>query len=302
MKKINVKLTSITNRKDFPEREHLLIYNAYVLNGALSRPLYVCQSGIKKWRCPGWLSGPAIYDHYIIHCIIDGKGTYYCEDKQYELKAGDLFLIRPYTEVSYRADTQDPYQYYWVGFSGTECIELLMRSGFSENNLVIHADDIEKLISLFSCISDVRSDTRADQYCLVGYLYQVFSMLIRSEERPDRGSSRYYYDAAAYIRQNALRPELTVAEVAEYIGIDRSHLYRIFQENGNNSVKDFITNVRLEKAKLMLSKTEQTIEFISYFAGFSNASHFAQIFRKHVGFSPLQYRQKTKQQGSVMIK
>ena len=67
MKKAGIKLTSITNRKDHQVGDELLIYNAYTVEEASTKPLYVCQSGIKKWRSPGWISGPAIYDHYIIH-------------------------------------------------------------------------------------------------------------------------------------------------------------------------------------------------------------------------------------------
>lgn len=63
--------------------------------------------------------GPGVRDHFLIHFVLSGKGKYVCEGKEYDLKAGDMFLIKPSQVVSYIADENDPWEYYWVGFNGT---------------------------------------------------------------------------------------------------------------------------------------------------------------------------------------
>ena len=68
---------------------------------------------------PGYEWGPGIRDHYLIHYVSSGKGTYTVHGITYELEAGDAFLVRPNTEISYRADNKEPWTYYWVGFAGT---------------------------------------------------------------------------------------------------------------------------------------------------------------------------------------
>ena len=63
--------------------------------------------------------GPGIRDHYLIHYIISGKGTYRVAGQTYHLSGGDTFLVYPNTEVVYCADEQDPWEYAWVGFTGS---------------------------------------------------------------------------------------------------------------------------------------------------------------------------------------
>ena len=292
LKKSNVQLTNIRNRVDHPDDNELLIFNAYTVEDASSKSLYVCQSGIKKWRSPGWISGPAIYDHYIIHFLINGEGTYRCRGQKYPIQAGDLFLIEPYTEVSYQADVENPYQYYWVGFNGIACHEILSCCGFTETKLVLSAPDHQLMTDHMSAIASLRNNTMATQLDLLGHLYQIFSSLVQQEKQPDHRSSRYYYDAVAYIRDHACATTITAEDVAAHVGIERSHLYRIFKENGTVTVKEMILAVRMEKAKLFLNNTDQSIEYVANCAGFKNVSHFCQLFRKIEGISPYQYRLK----------
>lgn len=297
MDKKNLKLTNIMNRKDNVNPDEILLFNAYNVQDASSKALYVCQSGVKKWKSPGWNSGPAIYDHYIIHYLYSGEGIYCCKNRKYTIKAGNMFLIEPYTEVTYQADTENPYQYYWVGFNGVESHELLERSGFTDIDLVINCDGEKQktIMSIMDHIANIRTTSISTQYSLIGLLYQLFGEMIRNNEQTSRRSSRYYYDAITFIRQNATRLEITAKEVAAHIGVERSHLYRIFKENGQFTVKEIITATKMEKAKLFLCNTDQSIEDIATYSGFKNSSHFSQFFRKIEGITPLQFRNRERQ-------
>lgn len=55
--------------------------------------------------------GPGIRDHYLIHYIISGCGTYIVGKQQYRLQSGDTFLVYPNTEVTYFAGREDPWEY-----------------------------------------------------------------------------------------------------------------------------------------------------------------------------------------------
>ena len=285
-KKPAVQLTSIANRIGNEQ----LLFNTYSLEDISSKSLYVCQSGVKSWMSPGWISGPAIYDHYILHYIVDGKGCYFCGEKEYPLSKGDMFLIKPYTEVYYQADHVDPYRYYWVGFHGTESLQLLLEAGFHADTLVVHCEKQEDIIRQLKAIASIRSWSPSHQYQLIGYLYQIFASLISGREKTELRSSRYYYNAVAFIRKNAHLHDLSVEAVASHVGIDRTTLYRVFQNNSQSTVKEFIISVRLEKAKLFLKNTSHSIEEVAGFSGFSDFSYFSQTFRHREGCTPSQYR------------
>ncbi|NLJ65237.1 MAG: AraC family transcriptional regulator [Christensenellaceae bacterium] len=293
MSKSSEALTNIQNRIN---RDHIY-YNAYITRDASHEPLVVYQSGGKKRNFPGHLSGPAIYDHYIIHYITSGRGKYFVEDKSIPLDKGDAFLIRPYEKVRYQADDTDPYLYYWVGFNGTEVKKLLTKSGFSQHHFTIRYDRDDALQTIMKQISETHLSSPSQEYYLLGLLYQMFSLIIDNNKSQDiHIDQSYLYTAMCYIRTHLTDPELSVQNIANHIGIHRSHLYKVFRNTMNQSVLEVIQKMRLDKAKQLLSYTSHSITDISSVCGFSDASHFSALFRSKEGITPRIYRQKNKQE------
>ena len=63
-------------------------------------------------RCaPGQTWGPGIRDHYLIHLVVSGKGTFEVGGKTFEVVPGDLFFARPSQLIRYSADEQQPWEY-----------------------------------------------------------------------------------------------------------------------------------------------------------------------------------------------
>ena len=60
-------------------------------------------------RCaPGQIWGPGIRDHYLIHLVVSGRGTFEVGGKTFEVVPGDLFFARPSQLIRYSADEQQP--------------------------------------------------------------------------------------------------------------------------------------------------------------------------------------------------
>ena len=285
MRKKGYPLTSIIDRQGYEGIRR----NAYVTEDASHEPLIVYQSGVKKKSMPGHVSGPAMYDHYIIHYISHGSGTYYCRQQEYPVTAGDAFLICPYELVRYQASSVEPYHYYWVGFNGTEARKLLNLCGYSEKELIRHWDDADKIIDIMSRISDVKSTDSSQKYLLTGLLYQLFAVLISGSDTK-RTENDYVLTASRYIRNRLSNPGLTVQKVADHIGINRSHLFKLFDKTYHYSVQRYILTLRIERAKELLKQTNYPISEIALGCGFSNPAHFTALFKKHTGRSPREYR------------
>lgn len=75
--------------------------------------------------------GPAIRDHYLIHCVLSGKGTFQVGERKFPLSAGQGFLIHPDISTTYTADATDPWYYCWVGFGGDGCAAIMSQCGLS---------------------------------------------------------------------------------------------------------------------------------------------------------------------------
>ena len=98
--------------------------------------LAVYNTGYQKCA-PGYTWGPALRDHYLLHYIESGEGWYTGGGKTYHLTKGDLFAVFPSQVVCYVADHLDPWEYYWVGFNGTEARRMVQMTGFTHDRPAI---------------------------------------------------------------------------------------------------------------------------------------------------------------------
>lgn len=73
--------------------------------------------------------GPAVRDHYLLHCIFRGEGRFEAAGRSYSLRAGQGFLIVPGQVTVYAASETSPWLYHWVGFSGGEAPSVLAACG-----------------------------------------------------------------------------------------------------------------------------------------------------------------------------
>lgn len=99
--------------------------------------------------------------------------------------------------------------------------------------------------------------------------------------------------AKAYIEQNYQEP-LTLQEVADYLGINKSYFCTIFKKVMKQSFCTYTNNFRIEKSKDFLINTNDSILDIALATGFSSSSYFNNIFKKTVGLTPVEYRQANK--------
>ena len=127
----------------------------------------------------------------------------------------------------------------------------------------------------------------------MGYLYEVFALIIQRQPHPAvSNAEQYLASAISYIEQHFIQSDLRVSDIAVYVGIDRTYLYRIFSDLLHVSVQDFIQQFRLDKAKGLLKFSNTPINQIASTFGFESQAYFSTVFKKYYQMTPLQYRKK----------
>jgi two-component system, response regulator YesN len=96
-------------------------------------------------------------------------------------------------------------------------------------------------------------------------------------------------EARNFILENYSRT-LIIEDVANHLFISPSHLCRLFREELDTTINDYLTRVRVEKAVELMKKPELSVEQVSKAVGFKNQSCLAKVFRKYIGVTPLTYR------------
>jgi two-component system response regulator YesN len=129
---------------------------------------------------------------------------------------------------------------------------------------------------------------------------EIFYEKIRSlfnaiiEFRESQTGGRYQaviLKAKAYIEFNYRNQDISLHTVASHVGISPNHLSTVFaQETGENFI-EYLTRVRIEKAKQLLANTTMKSADIAYETGFNDPHYFSFIFKKNTGVSPREYRQ-----------
>ena len=85
--------------------------------------------------------------------------------------------------------------------------------------------------------------------------------------------------------------KITLEDTAEAVSLSASHLSRIFKEEMHTSFNAFLSDIRIEKSKLLLLSGDFSIAEISELVGFSDQSYFNKVFRKNTGMTPKRFRE-----------
>lgn len=261
------------------------------INNRYDSNIYVHQCG-QEFCAPNHSYGPAVRDHYLIHLVISGKGNYYFNDKKYPLKKNDLFLISPGDVTFYKADSEDPWHYAWVGFNGIKVTQYLELIGISRKQPIITT---QNPAFIEDCLHDIYESSkiiRGGEVRMLGSLYHFLSKLIEETESlvTTNSNEDYIQMAVDYIEMNFPRP-ITIQEVADHIGLNRSYFSGIFRKKIGISPHQFLIKFRIAKA-CELIKNHPTISIgnVARSVGYNDQLAFSKIFKQEKGITPSELR------------
>ncbi|WP_369018672.1 helix-turn-helix domain-containing protein [Thermatribacter velox] len=103
-----------------------------------------------------------------------------------------------------------------------------------------------------------------------------------------------YLGRALAIIQESYCNKITLPEIARQVGVSPAYLSYSFRKFIGESVVDYITRLRIEASKCLLRKSSLQIQEVATTVGYEDARYFARVFRKLVGCSPTEYREKCK--------
>ena len=96
--------------------------------------------------------------------------------------------------------------------------------------------------------------------------------------------------ALQYIQSN-FHEKITLEHMSQLCFLSPSYFSRLFKQETGVSFTTFLTQIRIEKSKNLLSYTNDKLSNIALSVGFEDQSYFTKVFKKHVGVSPYKYRE-----------
>lgn len=258
------------------------------VHNSLGLAVYSC--GVQKCGAHhSW--GPAVRDHYLIHCVISGSGLFSCGGKSFSLSAGDGFLVAPSEVVSYSASETDPWEYCWVGFNGSDAKRLMAQTGLLRFAPVFHYDKGSRVEDLLMNIcNNYSSGPSAEARMEAGLLLFLAELmeLYGAPSSPHDSGFEYVQKAIRYIDFN-YSSNIDINDVAASAGISRSHLYRLFMQHISMSPNEYLMRFRISKSAELLEGNRLSVGEVAYSTGFSDQLYFSRVFKKYMGMPPSRY-------------
>ena len=259
------------------------INNGFNVNSSF----FVTQCGYEDCT-PNHSYGPSVRDYYLIHFVFSGKGTLEILGKTYKLTAGQGFFIPLGTPSTYIADSDDPWFYGWVGFSGESSNQQIALRGLSNDKIIFQfADTDVALASLKKLVESYGKE--GNGFVAISKLFELFG-LINPEHDSSSLQSGVINEVILDIEKNFAK-DVTVEDLSKKHNISRSQLFRLFKSRLDISPQQYIKHYRINHAADLLRRTELTIGQVMEQSGFSNISNFSRQFKSVYGKSPKDFRE-----------
>lgn len=221
---------------------------------------------------PGKSWGPDARNYTLIHYVQSGQGVLYKNGRVFPVRAGEAFLIRPHERMTYTADSDDPWHYWWVGFDGA------LSDKFHELDDVFKYGEniIEEMIAC--------RDDPLCEYKVTSLLFRMYAELMKpSSIRVNYADRVKDYVKALYMQS------ITVEEIALQINLDRRYLSRIFKQKTGKTIQEYIIFVRMRAAKEYM-RQGMSVEETSLLVGYDDRTNFSKMFKRKFGISPAEWK------------
>ncbi|TXK80381.1 response regulator [Paenibacillus sp. N3.4] len=120
------------------------------------------------------------------------------------------------------------------------------------------------------------------------WIEEIMSKTLKSNEEGNRTSrsKRIFNEAKLLIEQNYQDPNLSIETITRLVFVNGSYLRKIFNKEAEMSISDYLTQVRMHKAKELIIQKTHTIMTISEKVGYNDPGYFSKCFKKYFGLSP----------------
>jgi len=118
--------------------------------------------------------------------------------------------------------------------------------------------------------------------------------------RDSRGSARYgsvIRKAQAFIQEKYSDSNLTLHDVASHVALSNNHFCTVFSQEVGETFTEYLTGVRISRAKELLSTTAMRTGDVAYAVGYNDPHYFSYLFKKNTGLSPRDYRKDERPNG-----
>lgn len=147
---------------------------------------------------------------------------------------------------------------------------------------------------LYSSMNDIREAETLDEIrtCLRQFCFRIVAMIEENKNSVAAAKqARVIEEIKLYLQEHYANPGLSLELVSERAGLSSGYVGKLFKQVTGSNFNDYVTHLRMEKAKELLSETPMTVAQVGEQVGIFNVSYFSTLFKKKYGMTPSQFRE-----------
>jgi AraC-like DNA-binding protein len=235
-----------------------------------------------------------VLNEYQLLYITQGKGNFVSQScKPLTLKAGNMFLLFPGEWHNYSPDRKTGWNEYWIGFKGVNMDNRHLNGFFNKQKPFFHTGMNDEIVTLYKKAIEIAQKQNAGfQQLLAGIVNHLLGLaysLDKHQSLEELNVTGYINTAKVIMLENfhsGIRPE----DIAKQIYMSYAWFRRIFKQYTGFTPGQYLTELKIQKGKELLTHTDLSVKEIAFAVGCDNADHFCTLFKRKTQTTPTFYR------------
>lgn len=243
-----------------------------------------------------WDSGRMLDEYQAIYIA---KGEGYFESKSMlrtKVKEGYVIILFPGEWHRFKPDENIGWDEYWIGFQGEIADNLERQNFFTRREALVNIGIKEEVVGLMLQIIDQTRDEKAGYQPLVSgillhLLGQVHSVL-KQKQFGEENIVEIIVNKARILLRQKIDEDVAMEAVAKELNVSYSWLRKMFKTYTGMAPGQYLIQLKIEKAKMLLANPSKSIKEIAYDLHFESCFYFSKLFKEKTGFSPETFRKR----------
>jgi AraC-like DNA-binding protein len=227
----------------------------------------------------------------------EGEGEFestHCPKTQ--LKPGDMFLLFPGEWHTYHPNPRTGWKSNWIGFKGKNMDDRVKAGFLSPEKPIYHVGYSAVIETLYKRAFEAAMEEAAyAQQMMAGLVNHLIGIMYSLERNIELNKNQQQVDMVSKARlriRESLESDVTIQTIAEELGVSYSNFRKLFKEYTGLSPATYQQELRLLRAKELLTTTELSIKEIAYRLNFESPDYFSAKFKAKMGFKPSEIKMK----------
>lgn len=240
-----------------------------------------------------WTQGRVLNVFSIVY-ISGGRGWFESEPTgKQKIESGNVFIVFPGIWHRYMPTPENGWTEYWISFDGDIPRQRAKQGFFRPENAILKLRHEDRILDIFTGVMNaIKNNEPALQQVMAGATEHMLSLLY-SANHATSSDERNVVSAiheAIHLMNQQPGTDIDLKDLAQKLNVSYTWFRRSFLQHTGLSPHQYLLQLRIARARSLLSETTRTVQQAAFQLGFENEQYFCRLFKKKTGLTPSEWR------------